>query len=144
MLPCSAAIFTINGMEVQSKYPAVSRTASTMQELRTYMDNKYCWTTSTADKIDWHCHGKVLAQFKGTQQRCIKKFIHKWLPVNGHKTLAHAGAAQQCPHCKIAVESQSHFLTCNHITVRERWIVIRTGIKKFLAKKHADPNLSEF
>jgi hypothetical protein len=135
---CSTATLLINGIEVVSNLPSAIRRASTTQDLRAYMEKKYKWTTATADNIDWHCHGTALSRLKGSKQRFIHKFIHEWTPVNGHKSQGHQGSAALCPFCKNEVETQQHFLTCQHPRARAQWMPIVESAKAFLDKKEAN------
>ena len=48
------------------------------------MNKKYKWGNA-ADDVNWTVHGRAMRLLHGKDKKIIKKFMHEWLPVNGHK-----------------------------------------------------------
>jgi hypothetical protein len=80
------------------------------------MQEKYRWTDRTITTIDWMIHGRALNNLKTSRKSTITKFIHEWLPVNGHPGRNLPELLTKCPHCKINKETQQHFLSCPETT----------------------------
>lgn len=75
------------------------------------MNKKYRWGNA-ADDVDWAVHGRAIRLLHGKVKKTIKKSIHKWLPVNGHKGVQ--TNTKTCPICKTTTKTQHHSLWCNH------------------------------
>lgn len=109
--------------------------------MRKYLADKYAWSNPTIDTIDWQVHGNALKRMQGRSQTTILKFIHGWLPVNGHQGTGKHGSAQLCPQCRALPETQTHFLECSDPTVVDAWKIAQTELEKKLTTTTADPIL---
>jgi hypothetical protein len=76
------------------------------------MQNKYVWTDTTTDTIDWQLLGSTLTTFQGSPKRTLQKYINGWLPTNAHKCTGNNGSMKLCPCCRQTDETNTHFATC--------------------------------
>jgi hypothetical protein len=72
----------INDSKISSNYIEELRKASAKPDLWTYYQTKYNWSYECIETIDWSQHGDALSSITGRQQKTIKQFLHKWLPIN--------------------------------------------------------------
>jgi hypothetical protein len=104
------------GDEVSDNIDETIRHAAGTMDLRSYMQDKYGWTESTIDNIDWLIHSQALQTLTPTGRKKCIQYIHEWLPTCGHPGQIHIAHTHTCPLCHDHIETQDHFLSCAHNT----------------------------
>ena len=135
----ASATVTINEQESPSAMAMSLHQACTSQNMRKHM-NKKCKWGNAADEVDWTVHGRALKLPKEKEKKTMKKFMHEWLPVNGHE-----GAqtnARTCPMCKTGKETQHHFLWCNHAKCRVACSKASDNFSKNTKQLKGDPAMA--
>lgn len=94
-------------------------TAST-PELREFFYNKYKWSPSTIELIDWQVHARALNQQHPYSKKTITQFIHRWLPTHGHHGTK-KDITTKCPIGHTHEESNDHFLNCENKEIGKEW-----------------------
>jgi hypothetical protein len=97
--PIGPATVWHNRSEVSDSLESAIRHAASTASICEYMQTKYNWDSMTIDDIDWMVHADALQSFPPSQQITLTKFIHEWLPVNGHPSLRLTTPTQSCPSC---------------------------------------------
>jgi len=77
------------------------------------LQQKYHWTWSDMENIQWNHLQAALKPLKSEDQRRIVLFINEKLPLRASKAHPHYGSPL-CPSCQREPESAQHFLTCRH------------------------------
>ncbi len=108
------------------------RNARWESSVREYCYNKYIWTRSTFEKVDWRIIGATRRKLTPTQQMQTSKIIHGWLPVMHMQ--AHVSGLTQCPGCPCADETMEHLLQCPNHSQTKRRKEKMIGLRKKLMK----------
>lgn len=138
-LPGNIATLSINDVEISSNPAVALRSAATTPDYKEYLLERHpTWTTTTIDTIDWQVQANAIRRLNFNQQKTIKKFIHNWLPTNGHPSCSHA-LTTICPLCNAENETQSHFLTCPELS--NQWQHAVTCITTHGKTLNLDPSL---
>lgn len=91
---------------------------ATAPPLTKYIANKYTWSESMVNKINWSAHGQALRKNKSRRSHLVK-FIHDILPTTSLQN-KYDGGNRTCPLCNDPLEDKDHILRCRHST-RETW-----------------------
>jgi hypothetical protein len=142
-LPGAKATLYIQKQEVTSAISTALRHAATTQDLRDYFRKKYHWKDATIASIDWIITSRALKRIYGRAKITLQKFIHEWLPLNGHPGRALHEDAKLCPCCRAATEDHLHFLECNHPSMQPAWTMAAQAIQKSLTDRQSDPFLKK-
>jgi hypothetical protein len=70
--------------EISSDIENTLRRAIHSADMHQYLQKQYKWDDTTIDNIDWLIHGNSIEQLTNTHRKTITRFLHDWLPVNGH------------------------------------------------------------
>jgi hypothetical protein len=141
-MPGKRATLYIDGKEVSSNPESALRAAALTPEFNHYLLKRNpTWNPTILETIDWHLHSTSITRLKPSQQKTIRQFIHRWLPVNAHPGSSHA-ISPLCPLCNHHDETQHHFLSCTEIRLQEGWQLAATNIKKKANKLAIDPTLT--
>ncbi len=111
-LPSPRATLTLNNHIITANAAEHLRTAYASQNYREYIQKKYDWSDHTTDDIDWNLFSHTIAKLSHSNKRILQKFLHNWLPTNGHK-----GRKLDCTTTKCLLgcdedETNHHFLHC--------------------------------
>jgi len=90
--------------------PTLRWTVST-PEYRKDLQQKYHWSMSDFENINWNSFQAALKSFQSEDQRRIILFVSDKLPLRASKAHPHHGSPL-CPSCKCESETAQHFLTC--------------------------------
>ena len=101
-----------NKKEIPTNIAPELRYAALSPDLRIHFKDKYNWSETTVDKIDWEIHSKALDQQHPTMRKTTTQFIHRWLPTHGHRGTKN-DITTKCPICHKVDETNDHFLTCD-------------------------------
>jgi hypothetical protein len=142
-LPGAKATLFIQSKEVTSSITTSLRHAATTPDLREYFCKKYKWKVSTIESIDWIITSRALKRIYGRAKAAIQKFLHEWLPFNGHPAQSNTDSATLCPCCKTTTETHKHFLECNHPELRNAWSNATQVIQTALNDRQSDPILKK-
>jgi hypothetical protein len=82
--------------------------------IRQYYHDKYGWSTTTFNEIDWDMQYKVLIRYGTNDQRRILKFVHDWLPTNSRLARERSSNTQRCKLCHYISEDAMHVFNCRH------------------------------
>jgi hypothetical protein len=129
--PTGPATVWLNKHELSDNIESTLRQATNSLDLHHYLQHKCKWHDMTIANINWMI--AVLQSLSPNQKKTIVKFMHEWLPVNGHPGRATCLSTQTYPICRSHIETQGHFLTCNvHLS---KWqIIIRDIVQDYHAK----------
>ena len=115
--------------------------ASTTPKLRLYMESKYDWDASTADRIDWDAHGASLRHLSAKHRLIILKYIHGWLPTAKQANRYSPGISPECPHCRAPAEDNYHFISCQHQGPKEHWELFAIKFRRCLQRQHTETTI---
>jgi hypothetical protein len=88
--------------------------------LRTYMLNKYSWSTDTIKTVNWASINSFQRNLPNTKRMQTCKKMHGWLPI-GHMRY-HVTGIHQCPGpgCTSTNKTINRMLTCPHPTIKRK------------------------
>ena len=81
---------------ITSKPIQALREAAQIQTQIPYLCDKFKWTQTVFDDIDWEVHSKALHSFSRQDRFCLIKFIHDWLPTGKRRHRETKGTYPQC------------------------------------------------
>ena len=116
---CTATL-RINKMEIPTNLDNELRFTASTPELRDFFYNKYKWSSSTVELIDWQVHSNALNQQHPYSKKTITQFIHRWLPTHAHHGTK-TDITTKCPICHIQEETNDHFLQCDNKKISDEW-----------------------
>ena len=97
---------------IHSNYRSVLRHLAHDPTIRHYLCNKFKWTPTVLDEIDWTSHGTANRAFF-SRRHFISKFIFEWLPLGNLKSRYAEYYVDHCPACSTPIlEDAEHFLRC--------------------------------
>lgn len=102
--------------------------ATGSQDFREYIIKRYNWDDDTADLVDWDIHEIAMNSLSSNEQQSTIKFLHQWLPLNGHPSQESHRRLTKCPCCLEAEETLQHYMTCDQL--QEQWQI---GITRIIA-----------
>eukprot|EP00957_Ditylum_brightwellii_P159401 12133781-Ditylum_brightwellii.AAC.1 len=70
------------------------------------MEDRFQWSTTIGEKIDWTTHGRLLTDLHFYQPKFIIKLIHERSPVRGMSY--NLSPSKVCPICKKTQETIDH------------------------------------
>lgn len=101
-----------------SKYAQDIRHRATTAPLREYIQDKYMYTGSIMNTINWGAHGKALkAMIK--KRIHLTKLIHECLPTMERLNKFDSGK-RKCPGCGECRETRDHIVKCQSEN-RQKW-----------------------
>lgn len=125
----SRAMIRIGQTWITSKLPDHIHNARNARILRNYCLNKYKWSESTFDLVDWRNIGRARKKCSKTELVQTSKIMHDWLPVM--HMIGHITGLTQCPTCTTADETLDHLFHCTHpAIVRARKDALARTMKK--------------
>jgi hypothetical protein len=130
----------INNIQVATDYLSTIRHANSTNHLNTYFIDKYNWTSTTINLINWNSHAKALSTMSGRRLKTTTQLIHQWLPVFASSAQNKTSTARLCPYCTTCDETHTHYLSClqtnsvnaRHLAVQQ----IRKKLQKYNIKIH--------
>jgi hypothetical protein len=122
-----------------SKYAQDIRHRATTAPLREDIQEKYMYTGSTMNTINWSAHGKALkAMIK--KQIHLTKVIHECLPTMERLNKFDSGK-QMCPGCGVCRETRDHIVKCQSESCQKWRETFFKAIKDFHDKEETSPLL---
>ena len=112
------------------------RQHSHADEAREFLMQKYQWSTTTIDSIDWETQRNIINKLPHALQRTSLCFIHHRFPTGKIQF----DIKHRCPYCNqspTAVTSHDHFLQC--IQSGQRKNIRLKKISQFLSSQHTPP-----
>jgi hypothetical protein len=100
--------------------------------IRQYYHDKYGWSTTTFNEIDWDMQYKVLMQYGTNDQRRILKFVHDWLPTNSRLARERSSHTQRCKLCHYISEDAMHLFSCRHAKQTETRHALLAQLNKIM------------
>ena len=96
-------------------------------DMISYLQDKYKWTKSETDSINFKDISLAKARLPHASSICVSKMMHEWLNV-GHQKEQISGSATDalCPCCGLQHEDQNHMFRCPSASVRN---TINQGLK---------------
>ena len=88
------------------------------QTMKSYLQNKYNWSETEFNRIDWTSHAKGLASFTNLQQITVTKYIHGWLATKRRRFRQGIYDSPLCPLC-FREETDLHLFTCSYERMAE-------------------------
>jgi len=111
------------------------RIAASKREYQMYLQNKFLWTSSRYDSIQWTAFQQAFQWLAINEQWFISKLTHEWLPLQASHIMASASNQQHCPSCQRSPETTEHFLQCPHPNSRQGiWEEFQQGLQKLYLK----------
>ena len=110
--------------------------ATTSNAYIDYLTKKFDWSSVIYQTIDWHSKIQAHTQQTRGKQRWATKFCHKRLPFFGEK---YSSQDTPFPVCKIAEETNDHFLQCSHYPVPS--LPITKHLRRIFDQYKIDPYL---
>jgi hypothetical protein len=134
LLPTTVIGFFIKNKEITTNLREIIRNERHKTPIKEYLTNKYHWSDSTFNIIDWKLQDHMV---RNTPHREFTiKFIHRWLPVASHPSLNNEN--QQCIRCNASIEDQDHWYRCPHN--RPNIKEYGKSTQKFMEKIHIHQN----
>jgi len=96
-----------------------------------YLQDKFHWTTSPTDSIQWQVLQLVLQCFNHNKCKTLTKFIHEWLPLQDQYQVHSASSNHLCPSCHSAPETVIHFISCPHPERQALWKELDDQLQKY-------------
>jgi hypothetical protein len=87
--------------------------------IQQYYHDKYRWSPTTFQSINWAAQQAVLSRYEMNDQRRILKFVHGWLPTYDRLYREKQAPTQKCPLCHYLIETNLHLFQCRHPSQRE-------------------------
>ena len=112
------------------------RQHSHADEAREFLMQKYQWSTTTINSIDWETQRNIINKLPHAIHRTCLRFIHHRLPTGKMQF----DIKHRCPYCNqspTAVTSHDHFLQC--IQSGQRKNIRLKKISQFLSSQHTPP-----
>jgi hypothetical protein len=100
--------------------------------IRQYYQDKYGWSTTTFNEIDWDMQHKVLMRYGTNDQRRILKLVHEWLPTNSRLARERSTNTQRCKLCHYIKEDAMHLFRCRHAKQTETRHALLAQLNKTL------------
>jgi hypothetical protein len=98
--------------------------------IQKYFHNKYGWSQSTFENIDWDLQQKVLQSYDINDQKRILKFVHGWMPTNHRLHREKHSVTPRCPLCHYLCEDELHLFQCLHPMQQ----AVTTDMKRFMTQ----------
>jgi hypothetical protein len=76
--------------------------------MQQYYQEKYGWSKTTFEEIDWDLQWRVLTSYDINDQRRILKLVHGWLPTNYRLHRELQQSSPRCPLCYYLEEKETH------------------------------------
>lgn len=114
--------------------------AGKMIPIQEYYSNKYGWSTTTVDSINWQCQLQAPNTFRPKDHTRILKFVHNWLPTG--KRLHREGLlhnASNCQLCGHLEETNIHLFHCTHADM----IKVQSTLIQYLHQDYHEEGNSE-
>jgi hypothetical protein len=86
----------------------------TQADYWTYLEEKFHWTTTTRQLIDWNLYHKLLNNQPHKHHQQLIKYSVEWLPTGYEVHRNNVLEEHRCPHCKTVFERNAHLLRCPH------------------------------
>eukprot|EP00957_Ditylum_brightwellii_P122510 9342290-Ditylum_brightwellii.AAC.1 len=83
LFPASKVSLIINRKVILCQYHQAIQNAITPQDLQKGMEDRFKWSTTIGEKIDWATHGRLLTGLHFYRHKFILKLIHERSPVRG-------------------------------------------------------------
>jgi len=115
------------------------RDAATFRSYQEYLQNKFQWADGSAPQVHWKIHQLANQRLTQSERRIISKFIHEWLPLLDWYHVQSSSASKQCPSCRGAIKTVSHFLNCPHPDRQQIWTNLHDGVFQLHIKQNAPP-----
>jgi exonuclease III len=110
LLPHTGALLDLPDGTITSNFPDRMRHQAWGGPLKKYMQEKYNWSASTMDAINWKAQTSAL-QRQFHRKTHMTKLIHDILPTNSKVHRADK-TKQRCPECPCKKEDRDHVLQC--------------------------------
>ena len=81
--------------------------------LQTYLMEKYHWTVTSFEQIDWAAHSKALGTLPPSQKVTILKYIHGWLATKRRRYCEGYSSNEKCVLCA-QQEERLHLFRCDN------------------------------
>ena len=119
ILPTNTAQLLLNDKCINSHYTARIHEEATIPPLFKYYQERFRWSTTTRENIDWDTYKQIIRPFR-SKQTTLVKHLHKIAPTG---EIAHRNDPYQkskCPCCPQDPETNDHILQCR-ATSRQNW-----------------------
>jgi hypothetical protein len=88
--------------------------------MQQYYQEKYGWSKTMFEEIDWDSQWRVLTNYDINDKRRILKFVHGWLPTNYRLHRERQQSTPRCPLCYYLEEKEAHLFQCQHPLQQEQ------------------------
>ena len=88
------------------------------RELKFFFMNKYGWSHTMFDTIDWTAHHRQLKRTSFLQKVTLLKYIHGWLATKRRRHLEGVVSDTYCPLCR-SEEDRLHLFNCRNQQIKE-------------------------
>ena len=114
LLPCpsSDATLLVGTKVINNNFRFHLRQAYHLPLFRSYALDKFGWSTTTFDNINWDAISCAYKKRSVNQQLRTTKFMYGWLPVGRLRTRIDPLADDRCPSCFGRNETNIHLLRC--------------------------------
>ena len=118
-LPGAKASCFIQGQLVISSLKESIQKTLYEENLTTYLREKYGWSTTDLDTVDWAVHEAVVRTFSLVRGVTVTKYIHRWLAT---KQKRYRQGEFQCSKCFFCEKNEDdlHIFQCAHVDFQEK------------------------
>ncbi len=140
-LPSSYPHVCIHGTIIVRELTQALRHAASTPDYRAYLKEKFQWTDTDCDDINWVSLKFALRKLSPADHTRAHKFLHDWLPLKGASHTTNATASPLCPQCKRDDETTWHFWECQHPERTTRFQKLQRDLTALHAQYNLDPHM---
>ena len=111
--PSCGAALSIQGRTVTRDIERSIQETLFLGPLRSYLCNRFNWSTEIFDTIEWEPFSQVYSHFPRSR-KFFYQFGWKKLPTGARLHSRESQYDDRCPSCKCADESDDHLFRCSH------------------------------
>jgi len=138
-MPSSYPHLTIHRKVIVRDLQGALRHAAVTPTYRSYLQQKFHWTATDAEEVNWNALTMAMKHFPKDHSR-ISKIIHEWLPLHGSFS-KEATPATMCPQCNQSHEDTWHFLECTAPERRKLFNQLHHDLQTLHTTYQIDPHL---
>lgn len=113
LLPHTHAHLVVHGRHVTSRHKTALRDAATLPLYFKYLQNRFDWDGSTAQKIDWELVSQLVLPVDNARPTLVKH-MHGIAPTGYIANRNNPHESDQCPACRVGPETNDHLFTAPH------------------------------
>ena len=120
--------------------------------LKQYLQDKYKWTPTTFNYIDWNSHHTLISKHKTPKDRIhILKGIHGWRPTKRRLHIINKQTKEdqreqicnKCPLCKKNEETQNHIYQCTKMNAHNFRIKTLQNLTRYCQRRNTHPAVTK-